>query len=149
MAKPKKSRFVQQPPSAAYYKPRGIPMYCLEQVTVTVDEYEALRLVDMEGMDHGAAAERLGVSRPTVARIVSSAHHKVAEALATGKAICIEGGSYVLGQNRYRCSSCGESWAGELESRVGEHSCPSCSSDQVMDLAFAVRGRKHRGGRST
>jgi predicted DNA-binding protein (UPF0251 family) len=114
-------------------------MVALEQVTLTVDEYEALRLVDRDGLDQQQAAGRMGVSRATCARIVESAHRKVAEALSEGKAIRIEGGNFVLKKNRFRCMSCGTLWEGKLSSVTAAEqpapSCPKCKGDQVIDFA--------------
>lgn len=141
MPKPKKDRFVLQPPSVAYFKPQGIPMFQLDQVVLSVDEYEALRLVDYEGLQQVQAAGQMEVSRATCARILESAHRKVAEALTGGKAIRIEGGSYVLGTNRYRCRDCHTSWEAPLRS-AGPPSrpvtCPYCKGDKIMDLASQV-----------
>jgi len=141
MPKPKKDRFVLQPPTVVYFKPQGIPMFQLEQVVVGVDEYEALRLVDLEGLQQQEAAERMKVSRATCARILEDAHRKVADALTTGKAIRIEGGNFVLGSNRYRCNECSIFW--EIPLRGGEASpqplsCPRCKSDKVKDLGRQV-----------
>jgi predicted DNA-binding protein (UPF0251 family) len=139
MAKPKKDRRVQYPPSVVYFKPQGIPMVQLEQETLTVDEYEAIRLVDKDGLDQQQAAVRMGISRATCARIVESAHKKVAEALTEGKAIRIEGGNVVLRKNRFRCLNCGNLWEGELSDVAAEDRpvppCPKCSSDRVIDFA--------------
>ncbi len=139
MAKPKKDRRVQYPPSVVYFKPQGIPMFQLEQEILTVDEYEAIRLVDKDGLDQEQAAKRMGVSRATCARIMVSAHKKVAEALTEGKAIRIEGGNFVLKLNRYRCMECGALWEAEFPAeRTGEDkppSCPKCHSDRVLDFA--------------
>jgi predicted DNA-binding protein (UPF0251 family) len=123
----------------AYFKPQGIPMFQLEQVVLSVDEYEALRLVDLENLQQQEAAERMKISRATCARILEGAHRKVAEALTAGKAIRIEGGSFVLGSNRYRCRQCGTFW--EIPAREapsGPLSCPRCKSDKVMDLGRQV-----------
>jgi transposase-like protein len=112
-----------------------------------VDEYEALRLVDLEGLQQQEAAERMKVSRATCARILEEAHRKVADALTTGKAIRIEGGSFVLGSNRYRCRECGTTWDIPLrgaQEPPPAQSCPSCRSDKVMDLGRQVG---HGGGR--
>jgi len=137
MAKPKKDRRVQYPPSVVYFKPQGIPMVRLEQETLTVDEYEAIRLVYRDGLDQAQAAKQMGISRATCARIVQSAHRKVAKALTEGKAIRIEGGNFVLKQNRYRCMDCGMLWEAELtESAESETiACPECRSDRVLDFA--------------
>ena len=132
MAKPKKDRRVQYPPSVVYFKPQGIPMVRLEQETLSVDEYEAIRLVDKDGLDQQQAARRMGISRATCARIVESAHRKVATALTEGKAIRIEGGNVDLKLNRFRCMDCGALWEAELpdDATIGQAAspCPRCRS---------------------
>jgi predicted DNA-binding protein (UPF0251 family)/DNA-directed RNA polymerase subunit RPC12/RpoP len=141
MAKPKKERFVMQPPSAVYYKPQGIPLYRLEQVILAVEEYEAVRLVDYEGLQQKDAAERMKVSRATCARILESARHKIAAALTGGKAIRIQGGSFVLGRNSYRCRDCSTFWETPAEGDAevsGTLSCPRCRSERVLDLGREV-----------
>jgi predicted DNA-binding protein (UPF0251 family) len=141
MPKPKKDRFVLQPPSVVYFKPQGIPMFQLEQVVLGVDEYEALRLVDLEGLQQEDAAKRMKVSRATCARILKEAHRKVAEAITAGKAIRIEGGNFILGNNRYRCRECSTFWEIPLRgTQAPPHplSCPRCKSDKVMDLGRQV-----------
>jgi predicted DNA-binding protein (UPF0251 family) len=72
----------------------------LEEVLMTLDEFEALRLADLEGLYQEKAAARMGVSRPTFSRIVESAHRKIADALVHGKALRIEGGPVRLGERR-------------------------------------------------
>ena len=67
-------------------------MYDLEEVVLGLDETEALRLADLEGLSHEQVGERMEVSRPTVGRILESARRKVAEALVHGKALRISGG---------------------------------------------------------
>ena len=79
-------------PTVTYYKPRGVPLRMLQQVGLTVDELEAIRLADLEGLYQEAAAERMNVSRQTFGRILEAGHRKVAEALVHGKALSIEGG---------------------------------------------------------
>jgi predicted DNA-binding protein (UPF0251 family) len=80
-------------PQANYYKPRGIPLSVLEEVTLTVDEFEAIRLTDLEGLYQADAAEKMNISRQTLGRILESAHKKIADALVNGKALLIKGGS--------------------------------------------------------
>jgi predicted DNA-binding protein (UPF0251 family) len=70
----------------------GVPLAHLEEVQLTLDELEALRLADLEGKYQEAAAEQMGISRSTFSRTVEAAHRKVAEALVLGKAIMIQGG---------------------------------------------------------
>ena len=132
MARPIKPKLVGEAPRADYFKPRGIPMAQLEEVNLTVEELEALRLVDLEGMYQEDAAREMGVSRQTIQRMITEARTKVVEALVAGKALRIEGGSYILreGAGRYRCGRCG----GEFPSRQGRRgkgwACPSCDSKE-------------------
>ena len=81
-----------QLPQTNYYKPRGIPLSVLEEVTLTVDEFEAIRLTDLEGLYQADAAEKMSISRQTLGRILESAHRKIADALVNGKALLIKGG---------------------------------------------------------
>jgi predicted DNA-binding protein (UPF0251 family) len=83
-------------PQVNYYKPRGIPLALLQQTTLTVDELEAIRLADLQGLYHEQAAEKMKVSRQTFGRILESAHKKIADALVNGKALSIQGGSVKL-----------------------------------------------------
>ena len=74
------------------FKPVGIPARALEQVVMTLDEFEAMRLADLDGSYQEQAARQMNVSRPTFSRIIESAHRKMADALVHGKALLIEGG---------------------------------------------------------
>ncbi|MFH1037230.1 MAG: DUF134 domain-containing protein [PVC group bacterium] len=94
MPRPLKRRWIGSWPGAEYFKPRGIPLADLEVVSLTVDEYEAIRLHDRERMEQAPAAEMMRISRATFGRILNSAHQKIAEALTSGKAIRIGGGSF-------------------------------------------------------
>lgn len=94
MARPRNCRRVGCLPGSQYFKPRGIPLSGLEEIKLTVDEFEALRLADLEGLYQDQAAGRMNVSRQTFGRIIGSGHKKVAEALVKGKALKIEGGDF-------------------------------------------------------
>jgi predicted DNA-binding protein (UPF0251 family) len=83
-------------PGVKYFKPAGIPLGELEEVVVTLDELEALRLADLQGLYQETAAEQMKISRPTFARVVESARKKVAEALINGKALRLEGGAVIM-----------------------------------------------------
>jgi len=79
-------------PGVTYFKPAGIPLSGLEEVVVSLDELEALRLADLNGLYQEQAAEQMKISRPTFSRVVESARRKVADALINGKALRLEGG---------------------------------------------------------
>jgi predicted DNA-binding protein (UPF0251 family) len=87
------------------FKPAGVPARELEQVVMTLDEFEAVRLAGLEGLYHQQAGERMGVSRATFGRILDGAWHKLAEVLVHGKALRIEGGPVrvVRPRGRGRC----------------------------------------------
>lgn len=89
MARPRKHRHIACTPNVTYYKPQGIPMRHLEEIALEIDEMEAIRLADLEGLYQADAALRMGVSRPTFGNILHSAHHKIARALLEGKALRI------------------------------------------------------------
>ena len=118
-------------PQSDYFKPRGIPLSMLEEVVLTVDEFEAVRLADFEGLYQEQAAGKMRVSRPTFGRIVESAHKKVAEALVQGKALKIEGGEFeMVSMRKFRCYECQHSW--ELPYGTGRpESCPACKSGDI------------------
>lgn len=90
MSRPKKCRCIQCQPNANYFKPRGIPLTSLEEISLNLDELEALRLADYEGLYHEEAAKQMNISRATFGRILDQARHKVIDAILGGKALKIE-----------------------------------------------------------
>ncbi len=96
MPRKKCLRFIEQAPDFTYYKPAGVPMRVLEEVVISLDEAEAIRLADHEKLYQEKAAEKMNISRQTFGRIIDSAHGKIADALINGKAIRIEGGNIEL-----------------------------------------------------
>jgi hypothetical protein len=106
MARPQQCRKVRAVPVVTYYKPRGIPLSELEEVTLMLDEYEAMRLADFEGLYQDQAAAKMSISRQTFGRIVESAHRKVADVLLHGKALKIEGGSVAVSATKENGKFC-------------------------------------------
>jgi predicted DNA-binding protein (UPF0251 family) len=92
MGRPPCCRRIQTAPTVALFKPAGIPVRHLEEVVLSLDGLEALRLADLEGLYQEEAAARMNVSRATFGRIVEAARRAAAEALVHGKALRIEGG---------------------------------------------------------
>lgn len=92
MVRPKECRRIAVMPGDNYFKPRGIPLLHLSEVKLGLDEFEAIRLADFEGLYYAEAAKRMGISRATFGRIVSEGRGKIAEALVLGKALKIQGG---------------------------------------------------------
>lgn len=90
MPRTKCKRHVECSPDVHFYKPMGIPKCDLDIIHLSIDEFEAVRLSDNEGLYQETAAERMKVSRQTFGRILNEAHRKIADALVNGKGIEIE-----------------------------------------------------------
>lgn len=90
MPRPKSRRFVQHNPKTTYYKPRGIPMNSLQEIELTHEEWEALRLKNVENLNQGQAAAKMETSQSTFQRILTSAYKKMSTALVKGMAIKIQ-----------------------------------------------------------
>jgi predicted DNA-binding protein (UPF0251 family) len=98
--RPKKTRWVKCEPTERCFRPRCKPLNKLKGVYLTIDEFEAIRLADLEGLKQEHAAKKMRVSRPTFSRIICSAHNKVGDALVNIKAIKIEGGCCKIKRRR-------------------------------------------------
>lgn len=93
MARPKKYRRIRFKPNLKYFKPANTPLHSLAKIDLRSDEFEALRLADLEGMHQEEAAKKMKISRSTFSRLIKSAHRKTAEALVRVKGLKIEGGT--------------------------------------------------------
>ena len=146
LSRPPKCRRVAFLPGANYFKPAGIPLRVLEEVIVSVEEAEAVRLKDLEGLEQEQCAERMNISRPTFQRVLESARRKVADALLHGKAIRIGGGNYEMTLRRFRCAD-GHEWDVSFEALLAgpPRLCPTCSTGELMPLeAPKLRRDKER-----
>lgn len=92
MPRPKKCRLVDAAPGVRLFKPQGIPARQLEEVYLSLEGYESLRLADREGLRHEEAAQRMQVSRQTFGRILAEARKAVVDAIVDGLVLRIEGG---------------------------------------------------------
>lgn len=150
MSRPKKERIVHEPPIYTRFKPVGIRSYIIEQIPLTVDEYEAIRLADYLGMEHSEAADEMEISRSTFTRLVEKARKKVADFLVEGKELFIEGGNIHFRGNIIRCLDCGHMFKTNFENEMIK--CPVCNSINLLDLAGGFGHgrccrRRHRGRR--
>ena len=130
MPRRKRHRYVRGEPPISVYKPAGIPIKELQEILVTLDEYEAVRLADLEGMNQREACEVMQISQPTFNRILSSARSKIAKGIVEGHVLRIEGGKYILsdGSGGLQCIDCGH----RLNMKKDDgRSCPSCGSKKV------------------
>lgn len=136
MARPTKWRRIENIPSVEFFVPSDKGAAGNPANVLKLEELEAIRLKDLEGLEQEECAERMQVSRPTFFRILSSAREKVADSLVNGKAIQIEGGNFTLNICPVRCLKCGKEWDESFENldsiKNNEYSCPSCGSSDIV-----------------
>ena len=135
VGRPVKWRRVAFAPEATYFKPSGIPMQTLEEVCLSVEEAEAIRLKDLEGLEQEDCAEKMSVSRPTFHRVLGAARQKIADALLNGKAIRIGGGNFEMATRRFKCND-GHEWEVPFEVLIGNTlpACPTCNTQDILSL---------------
>ena len=125
------SRYVQSTPPVKGFRPFGRLAGKRDSVVLTLDEYEAIRLLDYEHHTQEEAAVQMRVSRPTLTRIYERARIKYATALVEGCLLLIGGGDVKLRRHSYLCQDCGT----ELESpEQSLTDCPRCTSSRVVSL---------------
>jgi predicted DNA-binding protein (UPF0251 family) len=143
MPRPLKCRQIGFSPDYTFYKPAGVPGKSLEEVKLSVDELEAVRLADLEGLYQEDAAKEMDISRQTLGNIISSAHQKIADAIVNGKIIKIAGGKVEMKSEReFLCEDCSHSWT--LPFGTGRpEKCPECESENIhrTDAGRGQRGR--------
>jgi len=150
MPRPFRCRRVRCRPDSNYFKPRGIPIDMLEEVNLTIDELEAIRLADLQEMYQEKAAKKMNVSRQTFGNILTSAHKKIADTLVNSKALKIEGGVVKMMERHFVCYDCKKEWS--LPYGTGRpDECPECKSRNMhrapQDRGWARGGRGHGRGR--
>lgn len=90
MPRPCRRRRVRGRPNSSYFKPAGKRIIELEEIILTMPEFEAIRLIDLKEIPQEKAAQKMEISQPTLSRILKSARNKIANAIINGKAIKIE-----------------------------------------------------------
>jgi predicted DNA-binding protein (UPF0251 family) len=125
MPRPKCCRKIGYMPDTTYYHPEGESYHSQEEIVLTLDEFEAIRLADHEDMYQEQAALRMNISRQTFGRIIEAAHKKIAEVLIMGKALRIEGGDVsIRNKKSIRCDICKK--AIECSDKSTNGICPHC-----------------------
>lgn len=143
-------RRVSGVPETTYFRPGGVPQGTVEEVCLTVEEAEAIRLKDLDRLNQGKCAESMRVSRTTFSRILESARQKIADALLSGKAIRIEGGNFEMALRRFRCLD-GHEWEVPFEvlMTMPPQFCPACRTPNILPLELPGLGwgmGRHRPG---
>lgn len=133
MPRPRCCRRIAGNPACKTFKPAGAPASTLEEVTLTLEEYEAIRLADFKALYQKEAAAQMGVSRQTFGRAITAARRKVANALVLGRILRIEvseAEAATLPQAReFCCQACGHAWQEPFGTgRPG--GCPACGTGE-------------------
>ena len=156
MGRPRRCRRVFFNPRITHFKPAGVFLRDMENVILTRDELEAIRLIDFEKVGQSKAGKKMKISQPTLSRVLKSAREKLADAVINGKAIKIKGGDFEMIQQRGRglglgkgnvsggrgrmggmaagpggkcvCSKCGYREAQVRGSPCMNKKCPKCGS---------------------
>lgn len=132
MRSPYRKRRVYLPPKYQNFKPAGLPRRMLKNMTLTLDEFEAIRLADYLGKEHQDASQRMNISRPTFTRLIAKARQKVAKAIIDGMQLVIEGGNIDFALSLHRCDECGEELI--LAQSQSLKICPECGSQDIKSL---------------
>ncbi|MBN1338930.1 MAG: DUF134 domain-containing protein [Bacteroidales bacterium] len=133
MPRPKNERIVHKPPLFTEFKPLGVSGRLLGQTLLSLDEYEAFRLADYNGLSHAEAAGEMEISRSTFTRLIEQARKKIADLIINGNLLLIEGGNVHFRKNIIRCLSCGYMFDMNIDASFAE--CPQCHSVNLLNLA--------------
>jgi len=136
LARPTKWRKIDNIPTIPYFVPSTKDVPNMPKIILLIEELEAIRLKDLEGLEQEECAERMQVSRPTFQRILLAAREKVADSLINGKVIHIDGGNYTRNICPVKCLDCGKEWMESYENLIAiksrEYACPDCASTHVL-----------------
>ena len=134
MPRPPCSRRIAGRPASPLFKPAGVPAHQLEEVVMTLDEFEALRLADLNGLYQAEAARQMAVSRATFSRIVESARRKTADVLVHGKALRVEGGPVrLVGRRCCPAHDADAVWRGVGRGRAASRGAPDPAPKDRVD----------------
>ncbi len=136
MARPIKWRKIENIPTIPYFIPSETDVAEVPENILKLEELEAIRLKDLEGLEQGECAQKMEVSRPTFQRILLSAREKIADSLINGKTIHIEGGKFTRNICPVKCVECGKEWTESIENleaiKSGAFTCSVCGSEKII-----------------
>ena len=153
MARPVKWRKIDQLPAVPYFVPSENATSTIPANVLKLEELEAVRLKDLEGLEQSECAARMEISRQTFQRILLSAREKIADSLVNGRPIHVKGGNFTQDVYSVSCLDCGRQWADSRENvdrTAGTgYSCPACRSQNIrcgQNHGGAGWGNRHRHG---
>jgi predicted DNA-binding protein (UPF0251 family) len=126
-------RLVHKPPLFRLFKPSGIAANMLEEVVLSIDEYESIRLVDYCKHSHEEAADEMCISRPVFTKMLEKARHKLSKLLVNGVLLKIGGGNIHFKNNIMKCQNCEQMFEIEIEKHI--KLCPNCGKDNIVNIA--------------
>ena len=129
MPRRRRLRKVVAPPGFRGYKPFGTNIKTSEAIDLLYEEYEAIKLTDYDILNHKEAAEIMGISRPTFARIYESARRKIAKALVEIREIKTVYGNAWMDKSWFVCNVCNARF--NIPQTVENQNCPLCSSENI------------------
>ncbi|MFA9391810.1 MAG: DUF134 domain-containing protein [Prolixibacteraceae bacterium] len=132
MPRPRQISKVQMPPRVKGFIPLGYYKNQTDPVLLNIEEYEAIRLLDYEGLSQVEASVLMQISRPTLTRIYERARKKVATALTEARQILIEGGNSIFNGNWYLCEKCDSKFNNPHDTEFSK--CPLCESPNIQHL---------------
>lgn len=140
MPRAKSLRTLQELPVVKGFRPLWMRPNYRNAITLHLEEYEVIRLLDYEGLIHEQAAILMQVSRPTITRIYEQARKKIAMALVEGRSFLIEGGEIQLSGEHYLCEACQHKFICENKEQEPKE-CPACGSQRTISLSECfIRG---------
>jgi len=150
MVRPRRIRRIFFQPDATYFKPAGTPMIGLNEVILSFDELEAIRLVDSENMDQNKAAKKMKISQSTLSRLLKEGRKKLADAITKGYPIKIQGGNFKmamsrgrgLGMGRGKGASGGGRMGGFAAGPSGNCVCPKCGYKETHQTGVPCYQKK-------
>lgn len=136
MARPTKWRKIEYIPTSIRFTPDGKSDY--SENILKLEEIEAIRLKDYEGLEQNECAGKMEISRPTFQRILIDARRKIADSIIHGKSIRIEGGNFTRNICLATCTNCSNAWNESYENFAATKSetfkCPKCGSKEIVCL---------------
>jgi len=136
-------RTIRCDPEHTYFKPRGIPLSEIsEEVVITLEELETLRLTALEGLSQQDAGRKMNISQSTVSRHLDDINRKLAKALVEGLAIRIANP-----KDFYHCDNCGYTWL-LMDDLTNYSECIKCGSTEFHLHKNTKKSRKSTNKRN-
>ncbi|MGM0666339.1 MAG: DUF134 domain-containing protein [Bacteroidota bacterium] len=132
MARRKQLRKIIAPPIFTGYKPYGCAKGYKGSIELFYEEYEAIKMTDYDSLTYEEAADLMGVSRATFARIRESARRKIGKALVEGKEIKAVYGNAYMDKKWFLCNDCYTRF--NIHTAAVENICPTCRSENIDSL---------------